>query len=120
MSFAKWVSYDTIYRATFNYWEPSMGIEKNGRDYTVYHTQHPNTNVNLVVLEGFRMHRDGHKRCDLFFRTFPGKHSGQYNTLAEAEPFFEELRITASRKYRVTGKELDKAILNAVKQLESS
>ena len=35
------VSEETIYRATFNYWEPSFFIEKDGRRFTVYHTKYP-------------------------------------------------------------------------------
>jgi len=119
MTFPKWVSLEAVLRAGFNYWEPSLGLDKNGKKCTVYHTKFYMGNANLVVLEYLREHSDGYKRREFFFRTFPGKHSGEYETLEEAEPFFEELRKTFSRKYRIPGKDLEERILQSVKEIES-
>jgi len=76
--FAK-VSYDTIYRATFNYWEPSFPIDKNGRRFRVYHTKYPvKPEPNLVVIEAYD------NLDEMYFRAFLGKHSGECKTESEA------------------------------------
>jgi hypothetical protein len=110
MSFAKWVSPEAIALTTFNYWEPSYLLKKGGRDYTAYHTQVADTLTNIVVIEGFRRRSDG-RRCDLYFRVFDGRHTGQCETIEEGEPFMIELEATIARKYRVRGRDLEKKIL---------
>jgi hypothetical protein len=110
MSFAKWVSLEAIALTTFNYWEPSYMLSKGGRAYTAYHTQVPDTLTNVVVIEGFRRLKDG-RRCDLYFRAFEGKHTGQCETAKDGEPFMHELEATIARKYRVRGRDLEQEIL---------
>ena len=63
--FSRYVSYGTVYRATFNYWEPSFPINKGTRRFTVYHTKYPvQPEPNLVVIEA------NDDREELYFRAF--------------------------------------------------
>ena len=105
--FSKYVSYETVWRATFNYWEPSFGIDKDGRRFTVYHTKYPvRPEPNLVVIEA------DDDREELYFRAFLGKHSGECETENEAQPYFEEVRNSISPEFRIKGRDLEKGILN--------
>ena len=113
MSFAERVPYETICLTTFNYWEPSLGIEKNGRTYTVYHAKNQG-DINVVVIEGFRMRKGENTQYDYFFRTFAGKHSGECDTNKEEEQFFDRLRETVSSKYRVRGRDLENRVRDAL------
>jgi hypothetical protein len=112
--FAKYVPYETIYRATFNYWEPSHLIDKDKKRYTVYHTKYPvKPEPNLVVIEA----NDDPK--ELYFRAFLGRHSGECETVSEAQPFLDELRRTISPEFRVKGKDLERQIIAVLDQVDA-
>jgi len=111
--FSKYVNYEVTARATFNYWEPSFPIDKDGRRFTVYHTKYPvRPEPNLVVIEA----NDDPE--ELYFRTFLGKHSGECETEEQAQPFFEEVKKTIDPKFRIKGKDLEKRILNFVMEID--
>jgi hypothetical protein len=111
--FAKYVSFETIHRATFNYWEPSLRIDKNGRNFTVYHTKYPvQPEPNIVVIEAVD------DREELYLRAFLGKCSGECETESEAQPFFDELRKSISPEYRVKGRDLEKRILKLLDEVD--
>lgn len=111
--FAKYVSFETIHRAAFNYWEPSLKIDKNGRNFTVYHTKYPvQPEPNIVVIEAVDDHEE------FYLRAFLGKHSGECETEIEAQPFFDELRKSISPEYRVKGRDLEKRILKLLDEVD--
>jgi hypothetical protein len=111
--FSKYVSYETIYRATFNYWEPSLRIDKDGRNFTVYHTKYPvRPEPNIVVIEAVD------NREELYLRAFLGKHSGECETESETQLFFNELRISVSPEFRVKGRDLEKRILKLLDEVD--
>lgn len=111
--FSKYVSYKTIWRATFNYYEPSFPIEKNGRRFTVYHTRHPSPpKPNLVVIEA----NDDWE--ELYFGTFLGKHSGECETEEETHEFFEKVKKIIDPEFKVKGEELEKRILEFLDEIE--
>lgn len=113
MSFAKYVGLETAFRATFNWYEPSFTIEVGGRSFIVYHAKHPiEPNPNLVIIEA------NENTKEIYFRAFPGKHSGECDTEAEAEPFFEQVRKTVDPKFRVQGKKLEEVLRRTVIELE--
>ena len=110
--FVKHVSFETVNIAGFNYWEPSFPIDKDGRQFVVYHTKYAlRPEPNLVVIEA----RDD--REELYFRAFLGKHSGECETESEAQPFFDEVRRSISPEFRIKGKDLEKKILDTVKSV---
>ena len=101
------VSYETINRATFNYWEPSFSIDKNGRIFRVYHTKYPvRPEPNLVVVEAYD------NPDEMYFRAFLGRHSGECEAEGEAQEFFDEVERTISPEFRVADeKDLERRIL---------
>ena len=120
MTLKRWVSDETLFVGNFNDGEPSLIVEKNGQPYTVYHAQYPLTDVNLVVIEHSSRRGDGYVRRDYYFRSFPGKHSGQCATNEEAEPFYEEVRKTISRDYKIRARDLESNLRAIICDIESS
>ena len=111
--FTKYVSPETAYRATFNYYEPSFPIDKDGRNFMVYHTKHPVwPEPNIVVIEAID------DREELYFRAFIGKHSGECETESEAQPYYEEIRRSISPEFRVSGRYLEKRILQLLDEID--
>jgi hypothetical protein len=113
MSFAKHVSYETVWRALFNYWEPSRQIRVNGRDYISYVTVYPRPKLNMVVVEALE------DREELYFRTFLGKPPEESETQEETERFWEDVGKAVDPKYRVPGPELEARIIAVLEELEA-
>ncbi len=111
--FAKYVRFETISRATFNYWEPSLLIEKGRKKFIVYITKYPfHPEPNLVVIEAW------HNREELYFRAFLGKHGGECETEKETQNFYKQLKKTISPEFRVKGTDLEKRILNLLDEVD--
>ena len=108
------VSYETIYRATFNYWEPSLSIDKDGRSFRVYITKYPvRPEPNLVVIDAYD------NPDEMYFRTFLGKHGGECETESETQQFLDEIRKTISPEYRMADeKDLEKRILKLLDEVD--
>ena len=116
--FLEMISLETALRAGFNHWELSFFfVGKNGKSYLVYHAKIPSTDTNIVVIaDNYSKHKDGYKRKTWYFGTFEGKHSGEYKTEAEAEPFFENIRRIITRKNRIACRDLEGLVINAVEE----
>ena len=115
MSFVKYVSYPTIEKAGFNFWEITFEIQVNREGYHVYHTQYSlGPRPNIIVIEKMENSEE------LYLRSFLGKHSGQCATEEEAQPFFEKIKKAVSAEYRVKGNELERRIKKILREVDES
>lgn len=115
MTFAKYVSYETGIRAGFNGGnDVYQWIRKiEGRDFRVYHVKYPRPpEPNIVVLEEVIKNVK-----EFYFRTFLGN-SPPDCADDEEKLFFEQVDGTVSQKYLVSGKNLEKKIIEVVQALE--
>ncbi|HLD05507.1 MAG TPA: hypothetical protein VJG90_07340 [Candidatus Nanoarchaeia archaeon] len=119
MTFAKWVSFETIQYAGFNYWEPSLFYSKGQNGGTVYLSQigspAKDEGENLVVVE-IRRNKDRYRRREWYFGTFYGKHSGQCKGEKQLQRFNRKIDEIATRKNRVRGRDLEERIHEAAKK----
>ena len=113
MTFARHVGRDTILRARFNWWEPSLGYKKGNHPGLVYLSRIREADMNLVVVEISR-YEDEKTRTDLYFGTFQGKPSRECNTPDERRKFNWEIARIATRSHRIAGRDLEVAINKVV------
>ncbi|GEM_PF-6582932 len=112
--FAKYVSPDVVFRATFNYYEESISFEKDGQRFTVYHTKYPvPPEPNLVVIEA------GSDKEELYFRAFLGKYSGECGTEEEEDRFSDELSKIISPEFRIEGKNLERKLIETLDRIDA-
>lgn len=116
--FATFVPFETIQGALFNYWEPSLGLDTNGKSHaTVFLSQIDNWSspeeggLNIVVIEDLRR-SEGRTRVDWYFGTFKGKPRGETRG-EETVVFDRSVEHIRSRHHRVAGSELNALIRNA-------
>lgn len=113
MGFVGHVSYETIYRACFNYWEPSFIFDIRKRKFIFYHSKHPiEPQPNIVVAESLM------DNSEIYLRTFLGKSSSECVTEEETKHFFKELKKTVSPLFLISETDLEKAIEKVVDDLE--
>lgn len=108
------VSFETICRATFNYWEPSLLINKDDRIFRVFQTKYPiSPEPNLVVIEAFRDPREA------YFGSFVGKNGGECETEKETQKFYRKLRNIISPEHRVNNaKNLERKINELIDKID--
>jgi hypothetical protein len=78
----------------------------------IYHAEHPNPKLrlNVVVAERTCPRIDGNERTELFYRTWEGKQPRELETEAERQEFNALLYGITSRRFRVSGRDLDARI----------
>jgi len=114
MGLEKYLNERTMLLGQFNYWERSLSFMKGERRLQVYHSKIKDTNI--VIIEDERVGKDNKRRTDWYFGTFNGRHSGECENPEQLEQFFEQLRKIATKRNRIAGKNIDKAVVEAVRQ----
>ena len=113
------ISFETVYRAGFNYWEPSYGYAKGASSGEIFHTQLPDSDINIIVVQ-LRRSDDKRTRTDLYFGSFRGKHTGQCES--EQDPaykaFWRNVKAVTTRPNRIATRDLEETILSVVEKHE--
>jgi len=107
------VNYETIYRAGFNYWEPSFGRTFNGQDFKVYICGQGMNQGQPNIIVGSRKLKDN--TYEWHFGSFVGTPIGESNR-EEAEFFLKKVDEILGPENIVSGHSLQDRILEIVEK----